>query len=341
MRRALADARDALIVSHGHCLDGTGSVIVTLRKISPDRVGVLYAQPGQLAQVLHEIGQEPGQGRTLHIADLSLNPRQADAILDSCRRLKAHGWRIEWRDHHHKQWEDVDLRALRGQVDVLEVNDDFTESGASMMQKALNPDDDLAHRLADTIRDRDLWRNETPDSETLEFAINHMGTERFVAHYLEKGPDDAVVDDEIQRAADLERRRIRDHTRRLLRHARHADVPAGGKVCIVYGWLPKNVGLHQALDQEGVLVAANIRPNGKMSLRSRKGIDICHLICREFGGGGHPNASGADLGLRGVAYLWYVLRRGRVAQIDELERVAVRHLQAHLDGLGADRTTEG
>ena len=42
-----------------------------------------------------------------------------------------------------------------------------TESGASLQQKALAPKDPYLKRLAETVRDRDLWWNKTPDSETL------------------------------------------------------------------------------------------------------------------------------------------------------------------------------
>ena len=53
---------------------------------------------------------------------------------------------------------------------------------------------------------------------------------------------------------------------------------------------------------------------------------MCHRIAQELGGGGHPNASGADLGLRGLAYWWYVVRRGQVEAVERLAQSALRHL---------------
>lgn len=329
---AEAEAQRILVISHGHCLDGVGSVIVTLRALGTDGVGVAYVQPSDMTRVLGWLRDTPGRGRRLLIADLSLDPDDFDEIVEDCRRLTRNGWTVEWRDHHHKQWEGLDLDRLRAHVEALEVNDDATESGASLMQKALAPKDGFAKRFADTVKDRDLWKNETPDSETLEFAITWMDTEDFTAHFLPKGGDDPVVDETIRHAADMQRQLIEDHTEILLDDARYAETPDGDRVAVVYGWLPKNVGLHRMLQQEAVQVAINVRPNGKMSLRSREDSPVCHLIARRFGGGGHPNASGGDLGLEGLAEKWYVWRKGKVAKTQEVLQAAVEILHDHGDG---------
>ena len=53
---------------------------------------------------------------------------------------------------------------------------------------------------------------------------------------------------------------------------------------------------------------------------------VCHRVAQQFNGGGHPNASGADLGLRGLPYYWYVVRRGRVRTVQRLADLAVAEL---------------
>jgi hypothetical protein len=318
-------ATTALLVSHGNCLDGVGSAIVTLRTLGAGNVGVAYVHPGDMAEVLAAYSTVPAGGRRLLIADLSLQPDQYDAIVAACARLRSNGWRIEWRDHHHKQWEGLGLSRLRAQLEALEVNADATESGASLQQKALAPGDAFLRRLAETIRDRDLWWNRTPDSETLEFALTQLGTKRFVAAYLAASPSDPVVPPAIAAAAEAERRGQEAVLSRLLGEARYHGEGAT-RVGLIYGWLPKNTGLHELLADHGCQVAVNVRPNGKVSLRSRKEAAVCHLIAREFSGGGHPNASGADLGLKGLGYWWYVLRRGRVAAVERLAATAVREL---------------
>jgi hypothetical protein len=51
-------------------------------------------------------------------------------------------------------------------------------------------------------------------------------------------------------------------------------------------------------------------------------------VAKQFDGGGHVNASGATLGLSGLAFWTYVLRRGHVARVDVVAEAAVRALQA-------------
>ncbi|MHB1262050.1 MAG: hypothetical protein ACYC2H_10085 [Thermoplasmatota archaeon] len=318
-------AGSALLLSHAHCLDGVGAAIVTLRSLGPENVGVAYVQPGDMAHVLSHYSKFPGKGRRFLIADLSLQPEQYDSIVSSCALLKSNGWKLEWRDHHHKQWEGLDLSRLKAHLEVLEVNADATESGASLQQMALAPKDDFLRRLAATVRDRDLWWNKTTDSETLEFALSELGTEDFARHYLDSDPGSAIADATIQAAAQREKDRQGGAKGKLLSQARYWG-DGETKVGVVYGWLPKNTGLHDLLEDHGCQVAINVRPNGKVSLRSRKPAAVCHLIAKEFHGGGHPNASGADLGLKGPAYWWYVVRRGNVPATERMATLAVKVL---------------
>lgn len=322
-------AATALVLSHGNCLDGVTSAVITQRVLGPGQVGVAYLRPGDLADALELLATRPGKGRKLLVADLSLQRDQFDAIVAACAALRTGGWTLEWRDHHHKQWEGLPLERLREHLDVLTVNADATESGASLQQQALAPDDPFLKALAETVRDRDLWWNRTPDSETLEFALTDLGTKAFAEHYLKRAPG-PVVDADIAAAAQRERDGQQAVKQRLLDQARYFGDGAT-KVGVVYGWLPKNTGLHELLEDHGCQVAVNVRPNGKVSLRSRKPAAVCHRIAQKFDGGGHPNASGADLGLKGGRFWWYVLRRGRVAIVDSLAEVAVQELRAGPD----------
>lgn len=326
LRRADAAATKVLQITHGHCLDGSGAVVMTKRKFGSDVVGVASVQPSDMKRVLEFYADVPAHGRQMQITDLSLNPDQLPAIISACRRLRDGGWRIEWRDHHHKQWEGIDLKPLQKAVHVLEVSPN-TESGASLQQKALLPKDAFAKRLAKVHRDRDLWLNVTPEGETLEFAITRMGDDAFIDHMVAKGKDDPVVDSVIQAAADAERAHVEKAADKLLRSTRHYVASTGEKVGVVYGWLPKNVGLHEVLEDDDVQVAINVRPNGHMSLRSRNGADVCQLVAKQFDGGGHVNASGATLGLKGAAFWSYVLRRGRTRQVQAVVDATVKALE--------------
>lgn len=323
LAKAERDAINVLQITHGGCLDGAGAVVMTKRHF--DGVGVAYAHPGDMARILDNYAQIPGRGRQMEITDLSLNPDKFDAVVAACKRLKENDWRVAWRDHHHKQWEGVDLKPLEVAVDVLEISPN-TESGASMQQQALIPDDDFAKRLAAVHRDRDLWLNETPDGETLEFAMQEMGSDAYIEHMVPRtnGP---VVDEVIQAAADAHQAKVNAAGAKILQNTRTWNASTGEQVAVVYGWLPKNVGLHELLQRDNIQVAINVRPNGFMSLRSNKGADVCQIVASQFDGGGHVNASGGSLGLKGAAFWAFILRRGKVRRVDAIARAAVKALE--------------
>lgn len=328
LAKADAAATTHFMLSHGHCLDGTGSVIVAKRAFG-DGVGVLYIQPSHVLENLRRVAELDARGRTLIVADLSLDPRDYDAIVAACAKLHGAGWTIEWLDHHHKQWEGLDLDRLRKHVAFLQVNDDATESGASLMQQRFAPKDAFAKKLAETIRDRDLWWNKNPDSETLEYAITWMGEDNFANHMIAKTGRNKVVDATVAAAADEQRKLVEEQAGVLLGEVREYTASSGDKLGIVYGWLPKNVGLHRVLERDSVRVAINIRPGGTMSLRSEPDWPVCQMVATQFNGGGHPNASGGKLRMGRLESWWYVRRRGQTKLVDQLADAAVQAIEDH------------
>ena len=323
-RGAEKAATQTLLLSHGNCLDGVTAAIVTTRALGKEGLGIAYAQPNQVKEFLAWLAaQGSGSGRTLMVADLSLQKPDLDAIVDAIGTLRRSGWSIQWRDHHHKQWEGLALDRLREHLVVLTVNDDATESGATLQQQAIAANDPFAKRLAETVRDRDLWWNKTPDSETLEFALADLGPKAFAAAYTGADAESPAVLPALASAAQRERDRQASIRDRILAGTRRYR---NGEVAVVYGALPKNTGLHELLER-GARIAINVRPNGKVSLRSRKDTAICHLVAQKFDGGGHPNASGADLGLKGLGYWWYVVRRGHVPRVEAMAQTAVAELE--------------
>ncbi len=326
--RADAEATTHFMLSHGHCLDGTGSVIVAKRALG-EGVGVLYIQPSGILDALHAVSNLKARGRVLLIADLSLNPDEYDEVVEACATLHDCGWSIEWLDHHHKQWEGLDLKRLKPHVRYVEVNSDATESGASLIQKRFAPKDAFAKRFADTVKDRDLWWNKTPDSETLEFAISWMGEDEFTEHFLTKNARSRVVDKHIEVAANHQRALVEEQAAVLLDQVREYEASTGDKLGVVYGWLPKNVGLHRVLERPGVRVAINVRPGGTMSLRSEQDWPVCQVVAKQFNGGGHPNASGGKLQMGRLESWYYVMRRGRTPRVDALARATVKAIEEH------------
>ncbi|MGB1585701.1 MAG: hypothetical protein ACPHID_01470 [Thermoplasmatota archaeon] len=325
LERAEAAASKVLQITHNGCLDGAGSAIMTVRHYG-EGVGIVGVQPGDMKRVLEFYGKYPVNGRIMEITDLSLNPDHYDGVVAACARLRSAGWEIHWRDHHHKQWEGVDLKPLKAAVHTLEISPN-TESGASMQQQALLPKDDFAKRLAAVHRDRDLWLNETPEGEILEFAIQEMGWKEYIDHQVPKSEEEEVVDPVIQAACDAHQRTVNAAGAKILKNTRTWTASTGEQVAVVYGWLPRNVGLHELLQQDNIQVAINVRPNGFMSLRSNKGADVCQLVAKRFDGGGHVNASGGALGLKGAGFWSYIFLRGRVPRVTEIAKAAVEELE--------------
>lgn len=286
---AVAACRDVLVVSHKKCLDGVGSYLVhaLAMDVPPP---VVYGYPGDIPLILERVARNPGSGRTLSINDLSLDRDQVDETLAALDNVDAAGWNVVWRDHHHKQWEGVDQKALADKIEHLVVDTEAKECGTSLAQQDLLPDDPLARELADIVRDRDLWWNKDPRSERYEFALRHLGTDAFVDRYLATRDPDAPWIAEAYEAAQKE-------TDEEVEKAVLATEVFGddGELGVVYGDVPKNVTLHRIREVHGTRMEINLKPEGRFSVRSAKGTDVCHLLAQAYGGGGHPNAAGGKL----------------------------------------------
>lgn len=283
---AVKHSHDVLVVTHGKCLDGVGSYLVhALAAETPPPV--IYAQPGEMHEVLEDVASEAGNGRTLSINDLSFDRAHQKDVLDGLRKLKDAGWRVLWRDHHHKQWEGVDTAALDAHLDLFRLDTEARECGTSLAQQDLLPNDPLARDLADIVRDRDLWINKDARSERYEFALRVLGAERFVDSFLATRDVDAAW---ITSAAEQATVQMDEEVEKAILSA---DVFGDhGEVGFIYGEVPKNVTLHRLRDQRGTRLEINMKPDGRFSVRSAKGTDVAHLVGQAYGGGGHPNAAG-------------------------------------------------
>lgn len=279
-----------LHLTHADCLDGSACDVLV--RMAHEGVETVWLDPADTLATLRLLEQVPGRGRPLLLSDLSLQRGQGEAAARSLRDLAEAGWRIEWRDHHAKQWEPDDPARL-AQHATVEVERDGKECGATLVQKALVPDDPFARELAAVVRDHDLWLLRDPRSLRLKDAAVALGSERFVERLLAaRKLDDAPL---LVAAAEEEERK----TRAVAEAVRGARFVAGrrAKVGVVYGEAPTNEALHALIAEHGCDAAVLFKPTGGYSLRSRKGVEVCHLVAQRFSGGGHPNASGGKLRL--------------------------------------------
>lgn len=289
--RTRARQASTLHLTHADCLDGAACDALVRMRLG-EGVRTVWLDPADTLSALEAVALEGGRGKRLLVSDLSLQKGQGEAGARALAKLAQAGWRIEWRDHHAKQWDPEDPPRLAAHA-AIEVDFAGKECGATLVQRALLPEDAFAIQLAAVVRDHDLWLLKDPRSIRLKDAAVALGGEAFVARLLAaRRLDDAA----LERAADEETAR---KAYEVEEGAKSATFLARGqaRIGLVYGDVPTNEVLHELLTNQGCLAAALFKPSGGFSLRSRKGTDVCHAVAQHFGGGGHPNAAGGKLRL--------------------------------------------
>lgn len=326
-RKAYA-ASTVVHFTHGPCMDGATCDVLVRRAYGDGAVETIFLEPHETVDALELLTRVPSRARGLVISDLSLQRGQGERAAALLQTLADDGWRVSWRDHHHKQWEGVDLEPFHNAID-LTLDFESAESGATLVQKAILPEDAWAKELAEVARDHDLWLRQEPRSMVLFHAIVEAGTERWIRHILERR---VVVDAQIERWAARDKRRTARLVAWGLRRARIVE-GRRARVGLSYGRVPTNEVLH-ALEERGAHLSILVKPTGTFSLRSRKDVPVCHAVAQQFGGGGHPNASGGRLGLGafGLMSLW--MRRERHAAVQALAKRALREVDAFLEAEG-------
>lgn len=321
-------ASTLLHFTHKDCMDGATCDVLVQKAYSPSAVETVFLEPHETADALELLQRVPSRARGLAISDLSLQRGEGDRVAVALQNLADDGWRIAWRDHHHKQWEGVDLSAISRACE-LTLDTTGTESGASLVQKAILPKDPWAKELAHVARDHDLWLRKDPRSMTLFHAIIAAGTQRWIKHILTRR---VITDATIERWAAKDRKANAEQVAWALKRAKIVKGKVA-KIGLAYGRVPTNETLH-ALEERGCDLSILVKPSGSFSLRSRKGVPVCHAIAQDFGGGGHPNASGAKLGLGPISLASLWTRQLHHRAVRALAKRAVKEVDAHLAAEG-------
>ena len=322
--RAAYAASTVVHFTHGDCLDGAACDALVRKAYGDGAVETIFLEPHETVGALELLTRVPSRARGLVVSDLSLQRGEGERAGAALQALADDGWRIAWRDHHHKQWEGVDLAKFEAAADIT-LDRESKECGSTLVQKDLLTNDSWARDLSEVVRDHDLWLKQDPRSMTLFHAIVEAGTHRWIQHVLQK---QVILDRQMEQWAARDRKRNADLVRWALGDAR---ILRGRQAAVglAYGRVPTNEVLH-ALQERGAHLSILVKPTGAFSLRSRKDVPVCHVVAQEFGGGGHPNASGGRLGLGsfGLASLWSRRMDHRAAQT--LARRAVAEVDAHL-----------
>jgi oligoribonuclease NrnB/cAMP/cGMP phosphodiesterase (DHH superfamily) len=272
----LLHARTSHVVHLTHNdLDAVGSDAIHRMKFGD--VITLWSSVGKYPYYLDQIAGVPGNGDLISISDLGFQKGAEQPL----RRAKKNGWRLEWRDHH--RWQDEEIVLVTGLANLLHV--DVTICACGICALDLQPENPVAGEVARVVCDYDLWLNRDPRATVLGQVLQRKKNREHVRDCLIDG---MFSDDFIEREYRDIRKEMNAMMEKSLRHA----VIRKGKYRIVFAPLygyPSETAAY-IREREGSEIEVIISPGGRFSLRSVP--PISHVIAREFQGGGHPHAAG-------------------------------------------------
>ncbi|RBQ23644.1 MAG: hypothetical protein ALMCE001_16420 [Methanocorpusculum sp. MCE] len=259
-------------------LDAAGSDAIC-RMTFGNEIFTLFSSVGRVGWFLAQVGGCNGKGDTLIISDLSYQ----NGIEDQIRKAHAAGWVIQWYDHH--KWTELEKKRVQPFVQTLIV--DTTKCATGVVASVLAKDNQSARGVAEVVCDYDLWKHQDPRSAKLGIVTSKQENLRLIRDKLTKG---IIIDEEVTRIFE----KIEHDKNKCMKKSIRAAKIFRGKYTIAvmpaYGY-PSETSA-EARRQLGTDIELLVFDNGKFSLRSVP--EISHLIAKQFGGGGHPNASGGS-----------------------------------------------
>jgi len=303
-------SRTAHIVHLTHNdLDAVGADAIHRMKFGKDGVFTVWSSVGKFFGLFSLIARSPGKGDVLSISDLGYQK----GLETIAGKAKANGWVIEWRDHH--RWREEEIRGIENIVPLLHIDTEVCATG--IVARDLMPGDLVAADVARVVCDYDLWKHADPRSAVLGQVLQRKKNREHVRDCLVEGIfSDAQIDAEnaeIKAEMDAMMDRSLRHTTFLGKKYRVAFAP-------LYGYPSETA--HFIRGKKNTDIEVIIGKDGKFSLRSVP--PISHLIAREFGGGGHPNAAGGNFSFTVVErFTWWLFKKSR--HFDELVKIAEKY----------------
>jgi oligoribonuclease NrnB/cAMP/cGMP phosphodiesterase (DHH superfamily) len=239
----------------------------------------IFCSIGSFPPTLDTLALIEGNGSVLSISDLGYQR----GIEEKIRRIREAGWRIEWRDHH--RWSDDERAACQPSCDLLLI--DTSTCGCGICARDLLPDNTIAGEVARVVCDYDLWRHQDPRSAVLGVVLQRKKNRDYVRDRLTEGVfTDRYIEEEYQDiVSDMEGKIMRSIKKATIRGTRYRIAFSH-----LYGYPSETAArMRQTLSTD---IEVLVSRDGRFSLRSVP--PISHVIAREFGGGGHPNAAGGN-----------------------------------------------
>ena len=294
--QALSERTGTVVHLTHNDLDAVGSDAIH-RRMHGD-VFTIWSSVSRFLTLLDAVAGSPGRGDLLSISDLGYQ----EGVEQRLAKARSNGWRIEWRDHH--RWEDEEIQAVDAKTSLLHI--DVATCATGIVARDLAPGDAVAEEIARVVCDYDLWKHQDPRSKMLGQVVMRKGFREYVRDNLVRGIIiDAMVENEY---AEIVREMERD-----IRHSlRHTTIIENGSYRIafapLYGYPSETA--HAIRDELNTDIEVIVSGNGRISIRSVP--PISHLIAREFGGGGHPHAAGGTFPFNLLdRILFWILKRNR------------------------------
>ncbi|HJJ28370.1 MAG TPA: phosphoesterase [Methanocorpusculum sp.] len=260
-------------------LDAAGCDAICRIKFG-EGIMTFFGSVGKFSWLLGQIASCNGKGDTLILSDLGYQK----GIETQIKKAYAAGWKIQWFDHH--KWLDEEKALIEPFVEKLVVDNSRCATG--VLARAFTPDNADALEMARVVCDYDLWKHEDPRSAVLGIVTSgaenlKLVRDKFVQGIIVDGQIDAIYQ-KIERAKN----------KCIKKSQKRAQVFDDGKYKIAvmpaYGY-PSEAAA-ESRKKFGTDIELLVFDNGKFSIRSVP--EISHMIAKEFGGGGHPNASGGS-----------------------------------------------
>ena len=295
--------RGVVHITHND-LDAVGCDAIHRRVFDP--VTTVFCSVGRFPHVMREISRMSGDGDTLSISDLGYY-QGAESVVDT---LREKGWRVEWRDHH--RWRDEERARVEKRCNLLCVQVDTCATG--ICARDLAPGDPVALEVARVVCDYDLWIHADPRSAVLGQVMQRKKNREYVRDCLVQG---IFSDARIM----AQYREIREEMEWLMEKSIRKAHIRGSRYRIafapLYGYPSETAAMMRSTLSTDMEVL--ISPSGRFSLRSVP--PVSHILARNFGGGGHPNASGGNFPFSfwdGVLFRLF----GRSPHIDRFVEIA-------------------
>jgi len=291
-------SRTAHIVHLTHNdLDAVGADAVHRIAYGTGDVFTVWSSVGKFPGLFSLIASAKGRGDILSISDLGFH-RDCEAI---AAKARSNGWKVQWRDHH--RWREDEVTKIRSLVDLLHI--DMTRCATGIVAIDLVPESPLAGEISRIVCDYDLWKNADPRSAVLGQVLQRKKNREHVRDCLVTGK---YTDELIEREYQEIKTEMDTMMARSLRHITIAGTKYRIAFAPLYGYPSETA--HYIREQKKTDIEVIIGKDGKFSIRSVP--PVSHLIAREFGGGGHPNAAGGSFNFSAVErFTWWLFKKSR------------------------------